>query len=90
MYKLTYFDVKGRAEITRLLFSYAGIPFVDDRLSREQFAALKPSLPAGQVPVLTIDDSTVIPQVRCSRWERGVGVGTCRHAFRGVTGTPSR
>ncbi|KNZ55661.1 hypothetical protein VP01_261g3 [Puccinia sorghi] len=60
-YKLTYFDAKGRAESIRLALHISGIPFTDERLTREQFASKKESLPFGQVPVLTVDDK-VIPQ----------------------------
>ena len=31
-YKLTYFDVRGRGEIPRLLLTYAGVKFEDKRL----------------------------------------------------------
>jgi len=60
-YKLTYFDAKGRAEAIRLALHYSGIQFTDERLTREQFAQKKESLPFGQVPVLSVDDK-VIPQ----------------------------
>ncbi|KAI9979775.1 hypothetical protein PInf_027881 [Phytophthora infestans] len=53
--KLTYFDGKGRAELPRLIFNYAGIAFTDDRITHSDFAALKPTLPFGQVPVLELD-----------------------------------
>ncbi len=32
-YKLTYFNVRARAELTRLIFSYAGVDFEDVRVS---------------------------------------------------------
>lgn len=60
-YKVTYFDIKGRAESIRLALHCSGIPFTDERLTREQFAEKKESLPFGQVPVLTVD-AQVIPQ----------------------------
>jgi hypothetical protein len=50
--KLTYFPAKGRAEISRLILSYSGVKFTDERLSGEQFGAIKSSLPWGQIPVL--------------------------------------
>ncbi|KAA1074283.1 hypothetical protein PGT21_003405 [Puccinia graminis f. sp. tritici] len=61
-YKLSYFDAKGRAEAIRVAFHCGGIPFADERLSREQFAEKKETFPFGQVPVLTVDDKTMIPQ----------------------------
>jgi glutathione S-transferase len=35
--KITYFNMKGRAEVTRLCLAIAGIPFEDVRLTGEQF-----------------------------------------------------
>ncbi|KAI9209105.1 glutathione S-transferase [Polychytrium aggregatum] len=60
--KLTYFDMPGKAETSRLAFFVGGIEFEDERLTREQFQALKPSLPFGQVPILTINGELVIAQ----------------------------
>jgi len=56
---LTYFDARGRAEIARLIFAEAGVEYEDKRLSREEFAALKPNLPFGQVPVLEWQGNTI-------------------------------
>ncbi|KAI9906966.1 hypothetical protein PsorP6_003521 [Peronosclerospora sorghi] len=53
--KLTYFDGKGRAELARMIFNYGGITFTDHRIPREDLAALKSTLPFGQVPVLEVD-----------------------------------
>ncbi|TMS34859.1 hypothetical protein L596_002366 [Steinernema carpocapsae] len=60
-YKLTYFDVRALGETARLLFHYAGVQFEDNRITHEQWAALKPTMPFGQVPVLQVDGHT-IPQ----------------------------
>jgi hypothetical protein len=51
--KLTYFDIKGVAESIRLAFTVGGIQFEDERLTREQFTALKPTLPFLQVSTRT-------------------------------------
>lgn len=53
-YKMTYFDIRGRGEFLRFMFSYAGRPFVDDRVKAEDWPALKPKQPFGQLPVLEI------------------------------------
>ncbi|XP_033745537.1 uncharacterized protein LOC117331053 [Pecten maximus] len=62
-YKLTYFDARGSAELTRLALAAAGADFEDDRLSREEWAALKPETPQGKVPIFKVDEK-VIPQSR--------------------------
>jgi len=53
--KLTYFNIEGAAEKLRLLFVLTGTAFEDNRISFQEFGALKDSLPTGQVPVLEID-----------------------------------
>ncbi|PLW27155.1 hypothetical protein PCANC_26422 [Puccinia coronata f. sp. avenae] len=62
-YKLTYFDIQGaRGESIRLAFHYGGIPFTDERLSREEFGKIKETLPFGQIPILKVDDKQVLFQ----------------------------
>ncbi|CAD7702315.1 unnamed protein product [Ostreobium quekettii] len=52
--RLTYFDFMGRAEPIRLALSIGGVPFQDERLTLNDFAALKPSLPFAQLPVIDV------------------------------------
>ena len=40
-YKLTYFNGRGRAEITRLIFAAAGVPYEDVRIEKEAWPAVK-------------------------------------------------
>ncbi|KAF7988003.1 hypothetical protein HCN44_007497 [Aphidius gifuensis] len=54
-YKLTYFNMTGRAEPIRYMLSYAGIDFEDKRVSFEEWSSLKAEMPLGQMPVLEID-----------------------------------
>ena len=51
---LIYFDLPGRAELTRILLNYAGIPFEDRHVTRDQWPELKPTTPFGQLPVLEV------------------------------------
>lgn len=41
--KLTYFNIRGRAEPVRIMFEMAGVKYEDIRVSREDFETLKPS-----------------------------------------------
>jgi glutathione S-transferase len=51
--RLIYFDAPvSRGEECRIALHVAGVDFEDVRLSREQWAAMKPSTPFGSVPVL--------------------------------------
>lgn len=67
--KLTYFDLEGAAEPTRLALTLAGKEFEDERIKFPQFKELKPKLPYGQLPVMTIDDGPMKTQTGAMlRW----------------------
>merc|ERR1711962_1188188 len=55
--KLTYFNLMGRAETTRLILAQAGVAFEDKRIEPAEWPALKASLPMGQLPILEVDGS---------------------------------
>ena len=55
-YKLIYFELKGRAEVSRMLFGIAGQEFEDVRLSFEEWPSVKPKLPFQQAPVLEVTE----------------------------------
>ena len=42
-YKLVYFNLRGRAELSRLIFAQADVPFEDQRIERSEWPELKPS-----------------------------------------------
>ena len=55
-YSLRYFPFKARAEPLRLAFVAGGIPFTNVATSFDEFKAIKPTLPSGQLPLLTVED----------------------------------
>ena len=55
--KLVYFNIKARAEPTRLALHIAGIPFEDKRIAHEEWPALKATMPLGQIPVSSAQPS---------------------------------
>ena len=59
---LHYFDIAGKAEATRLAAVFGGLSLHDNRLTREEFLQMKPNLPYGQVPILELEDGTMIGQ----------------------------
>lgn len=55
VYKLHYFDGRGRAETIRLIFTQADQKFEDLRHSFEEWSKIKNEMPLGQMPVLGMD-----------------------------------
>ena len=53
--ELLYFNISGLGEPIRLALTLAGQPFVDRRVSFDEFQQLKPTLRFGQVPCLVVD-----------------------------------
>lgn len=68
-YKITYFDIRGLAEVPRLVLAAAGQEFVDDRIpfsrnadgsfERGDWNERKKNTPYGQVPILTVDGAQI-------------------------------
>ena len=58
-YKLVYFESKGRGEVARLIFAQAGVEYEDKRVSKEEWAQLKPTTPTGQLPLLEVNGKTL-------------------------------
>lgn len=54
-YKLQYFNMMGRAEPARLIFAYAGVQYVDERIEKPSWPEIKPTTPHGKLPVLYVD-----------------------------------
>ena len=58
-YKLTYFNIKGLGHPIRFMFFQGGVPFEDNRIKREDWEAMKPTTPMGQMPLLEVDGKIV-------------------------------
>jgi len=54
-YKLMYFNLPGRGELIRLIFSAAKVEFDDHRVAREDWPKVKQEMPFNAMPVLYID-----------------------------------
>lgn len=60
---LTYFDIPtSRGEEIRLALTIAGVPFNDERLSREQWNARKDSSPFGALPIFSQEGKPPLAQ----------------------------
>ncbi|CAL1536990.1 unnamed protein product [Lymnaea stagnalis] len=53
--KLSYFDLRGRAETSRLVLHAAKKKFHDNRVAFSDWGNLKPKTPFGSLPVLEVD-----------------------------------
>ena len=49
--KLTYFDVRGRAESIRMMLEDAQMSYTEKRIQVEEWPTLKPTFPMHQVPI---------------------------------------
>lgn len=67
-YKLNYFNGRGRAEITRLIFAAAGQTYTDNRVASEDWPALKPESPIGQMPYLEVDGAKLPQSISIARF----------------------
>ncbi|CAK4581809.1 unnamed protein product [Aphanomyces euteiches] len=66
--KLTYFDFAARGETTRLPLVIGDVPFEDERLQREDWPALKASMPYKKLPVMTVDGHVLCQSLAISRY----------------------
>merc|ERR1712212_301344 len=78
--KLTYFDLRARAEPCRLLLAYGGLQYKDERIPppwepASTWATVKPTTPFGQLPLLQWDDEIICQSMACARFvAREVGL----------------
>nr|AYN44553.1 glutathione S-transferase S13 [Brachionus koreanus] len=67
-YKLTYFDGRGRAELTRLIFVAANVQFEDEIFPFAEWPGkYRAETPLGQVPYLTLDGEKIPQSIAYSR-----------------------
>jgi glutathione S-transferase len=57
---ITYFDVRGRAEIIRLILEETGTPYREKRVQMAHWPTLKPTLPFGQLPTYEEGDLLIV------------------------------
>jgi len=67
-FKLYYFDVRALAEPIRYLFAYGGQEYEDIRVAKDDWPALKPTFPLGQLPLLEVDGNRVHQSIPISRY----------------------
>ncbi|PAA87606.1 hypothetical protein BOX15_Mlig015681g2 [Macrostomum lignano] len=61
-YELTYFPVKGLGNMIRLILEDQCIEYKFNLITKDTWAEVKPTMPFGQLPVLTINGKTKISQ----------------------------
>lgn len=72
--KLTYFDLRFRAEAARLMLEVGGVKYEDERIAAPflgdpaPWGALKPNTPFGTLPILEWDGETIAQSVAASRF----------------------
>merc|ERR1712018_215191 len=66
--KLTYFNFRGRAEASRLMLAYKGVDYEDNRITQEQWAALKPNTPFGSLPLLCYNGMELAQSMTIARF----------------------
>ncbi|XP_057369493.1 probable glutathione S-transferase 7 [Daphnia carinata] len=70
VYKLHYFKSprRGRAELSRLILSQAGVEFEDIRFAHCEWPAIKPITPFGHVPILEVDGQVLAQSNTIARY----------------------
>ena len=61
--KFYYFDLYAKGEPIRMALWKAGVQYEDVRPTGPSWAEFKPKTPFGQMPVLELDDGTMLAQM---------------------------
>jgi glutathione S-transferase len=67
-YKLYYFNGRGRAEVSRLIFAAAGQKYEDIRWEHSEWPTHKADTPLGQMPVLEVDGVKIPQSITIARF----------------------
>ena len=67
-YTLTYFNLRARAEVSRLIFALANQEYEDVRFELDEWLSYKPRMLLGQAPVLEIDDVKLPQSITIARY----------------------
>ncbi|NXL44538.1 HPGDS synthase, partial [Podilymbus podiceps] len=67
-YKLTYFNLRGRAEISRYLFAYSGKKYEDHRIEAADWPKIKPTIPFHKIPILEVDGVIIHQSLAIARY----------------------
>ncbi|XP_075400990.1 hematopoietic prostaglandin D synthase [Tenrec ecaudatus] len=67
-YKLTYFNMRGRAEIIRYIFAYLDKKYEDHRIEQADWPQIKSTLPFGKIPVLEVDGLALHQSLAIARY----------------------
>ena len=67
-YKLTYFKVRGTAELARFVFAQAGVKYDDVRIEEGDWPALKPTMPFEVLPVMEEDGKQLGGSMNIARY----------------------
>ncbi|CAF0722318.1 unnamed protein product, partial [Didymodactylos carnosus] len=67
-YKLYYFNGRGRAEVTRLIFAAVGQTFEDIRIEKKDWPIMKYQTPLGTLPILHVDNTIIVQSKAIARY----------------------
>lgn len=63
-----YFNLRGRAEISRYLFAYSGKEYEDHRIEAADWPKIKPTIPFGKLPILEVDGVIIHQSLAMARY----------------------
>merc|ERR1712168_176162 len=67
-YKISYFNIRGRAECARLILHINDVKFEDNRIPMSEWPKFKPTFVFQQLPVLEVDGHQISQSDAISRF----------------------